>query len=632
MSIFQGGYAGKFLYVDLSDGSIQARPLERDFALKYIGGRGFSARVLYEELGMGVDPLSPDNILIFATGPLSGTPLPSASRLIVAAKSPMTGGIGDASSGGYWAPELKYAGFDAIIIKGRSAKSVYLWVENEKAELRPAEHLWGKRINETSKALKEEIGDEDVHICAIGPGGENLVRYACIVTDEEGVGGRTGMGAVMGSKNLKAIAVRGSQDVKIADPKRFHDVIDAYRKTLEGEVWTETLRRLGTPNLVTHRQKLGIWGAKNFQTASIDGWEKISGEAFREKYLVKVMGCMGCMVRCRRYSAILDGSCTPFYTKGPEYETINALGAKPYITDPAIILQGHHLCDDCGIDEQSAGSAISMAMELYERGILKKEDVDGEELVFGNGEALLRLLEKIVTRKGFGDLLAEGTRIMGERLHADYYAIHVKGSEVDASDPRSLVTRALTYSVATRGSCHLRGFPYIDEFIKPDEGLKYFGTATVSDMKALEGKGKLVAWSEDWITVANLMGLCIFAWYRSRTFSMLIKRGLELVTEAYVAATGLPMTQENLLRCGERVYNTEKLFNCREGMGREADYPPPRFFDEAMPDGVGKGAHLDRGDYERLLDDYYTARGWDPATGYPTPEKLKELDLVEIGT
>ena len=242
MGIFQGGYAGKFLYVNLSDQSIQTKPLERDFALKYIGGRGFSARILYEGLRAGVDPLSPDNILVFATGPLNGTPLPSASRLIVAAKSPMTGGIGDASSGGYWAPELKYAGFDAIVVRGRSPMPVYLWVENGKAALRPAEHIWGKRIDETSKLLKEEIGDEDVHICAIGPGGENLVRYACIVTDEEGVGGRTGMGAVMGSKNLKAIVVRGSQDVKIADPERFQGVIDAYRETLKGEVWTETLR------------------------------------------------------------------------------------------------------------------------------------------------------------------------------------------------------------------------------------------------------------------------------------------------------------------------------------------------------------------------------------------------------
>jgi aldehyde:ferredoxin oxidoreductase len=630
MSLFQGGYAGKWLYVDLTDGSVQVKPLERDVALKFIGGRGFSAKILYEELRAGVDPLSPDNIIVFAAGPLSGTPLPSASRLIVAAKSPMTGGVGDASSGGYWAPEMKYAGFDAIVIKGRSPKPVYLWVENGKAEIRTAGYLWGKRIHETSEALKAEIGDEDIHICAIGPGGENLVRYACIVTDEEGVGARTGMGAVMGSKNLKAVVVRGSQDVAIADPKRFKEVIDEYRQTLEGEVWTETLRRLGTPNLVAHRQKLGIWGARNFQQATIDDWEKISGEAFREKYLVKAMGCMGCVVRCRRYSAIPDGSASTLYMKGPEYETINALGAKPYIIDPAFILQAHYLCDEYGIDEHGAASAISMAMELYERGILKKEDVDGEELVFGNGEAFLRLLDKIVYRKGFGDLLAEGTRIMGQRLHAEDYAIHIKGQEVDASDPRSLVTRALTYCVATRGSCHLRGFPYIDEFIKPEEGLKYFGTAAVSDVKALEGKGKLVAWSEDWITIANLMGLCIFAWYRSRTFSMLIKRGLDLVTDAYVAATGLPMTQENLLRCGERVYNLEKLFNTREGMGRESDYPPPRFFDEPMSDGPDKGAHLDRADYEVLLSDYYTARGWDPETGRPTPEKLKDLELKEI--
>ncbi len=632
MGMLPGGYAGKLLYVDLTGGTLRAKPLEREFALKYIGGRGFSARILAEGLRPGTDPLAPGNIIVFAAGPLSGTPLPSASRLIVSAKSPMTGGIGDASSGGYWAPEMKYAGFDAIVVTGRSPKPVYLWVCDGKAELRPAEHIWGKRIHATSEALKAEIGDEDIHICAIGPGGENLVRYACIVTDEEGVGARTGMGAVMGSKNLKAVVVRGSQDVKIADPERFKEAIDAYRKTIEGEVWTETLRRLGTPNLVAHRQKLGIWGARNFQQATIPEWEKISGEVFREKYLVKAMGCMGCMVRCRRYSAIADGSGGLRYMKGPEYETINALGAKPYIIDPDFILQAHYLCDEYGIDEHGAASAISMAMELTERGILKKEDTDGEELAFGNGEAFLRLIEKIVHRQGFGDLLAEGTRVMGQRLNAGYYAIHIKGQEVDASDPRSMVTRALTFGVATRGSCHLRGFPYIDEFITPEEGLKYFDTAAVSDVKAREGKGKLVAWSENWITVANLMGLCIFAWYRSRTFSMLIRRGLELVTEAYRAATGLPVTQEELLACGERVYNLEKLFNCREGFGRAEDRPPARFFDEALPDGPGAGGHLDRGDYELLLDDYYAARGWDRSTGCPTPEKLRELGLEGIGS
>jgi aldehyde:ferredoxin oxidoreductase len=628
MTNFAGGYAGRILYVDLTDGSIEKRPFDRDFALRYVGGRGISSRILYDELEPGMDSFSPDNRLILATGPLNGTPTPSASRLVVASKSPLTGGLGDASAGGYWAPELKYAGFDAIVVRGRSPEPVYLWIEDGEVRIRPGKHLWGQRIHDTSQLLKEEIGDDDIHVCAIGPGGENLVRYACVVTDEEGVAGRCGIGAVMGSKRLKAVVVRGTLDVGIADPARFKQAVDAYRETLVGEVWTDVLRKLGTPNLVAHRQKLGIWGAKNFQKATIEGWEKISGETFRERFLIKAMGCMGCMVRCRRYSAIQEGPLSPTFTKGPEYDTINALGAKTYVIDPEIILRAHHLCDEYGIDEQTAGSSIAMAMELYERGLLKKEETDGIDLTFGNGEALLHFIEKIPFRKGLGDLLAEGTKIMGERLGAGYYAIHVKGLEVDASDPRSLVTRALTYSVATRGSCHLRGFPYIDEFIKPEEAEAHFGTAAVSRLDAIEGKGRMVAWSENWITIANLLGLCIFAWYRSRSFSMLIRRGQELASETFSAATGLPMTGEKLLRCGERVYNLEKLFNLREGFGRASDYPPLRFFEEPLSDGPGKGAKLSRDDYDRLLDEYYEARGWDKETGVPTPDKLKSLDLL----
>jgi aldehyde:ferredoxin oxidoreductase len=274
----------------------------------------------------------------------------------------MTGALGDTNSGGYWAPELKYAGFDAVVVQGKSEEPVYLWIDDGTAELRPADHLWGKKITETSQLIKEEIGDDDIHICAIGIGGENLVRYACVVTDEEGVGGRCGTGAVMGSKRLKAVVLRGSHDVRIADPKRFKEAIDAYRETLVGEAWTETLRRLGTPNLTAHRQKLGIWGAKNFQRGTIEDYEPISGETFRNKFLLKTLGCMGCMVGCRRYSRIQEGQHAPIYTKGPEYETIHALAAKPYVTDPAIVLRAHYLCDEYGIDEQTAGSSIAMAM------------------------------------------------------------------------------------------------------------------------------------------------------------------------------------------------------------------------------------------------------------------------------
>jgi len=299
MSTFGGGYAGKMLYVNLTDGSIQSRPLDRSFALNYIGGRGFSSRILLDEVKPGIDPYCPDNVVVIAAGTLSGTPTPSSGRLVVAAKSPMTGGLGDANSGGYWSPELKYAGFDAIVIHGKAKEPVYLWIEDGRAELRPAQHLWGQNITETRNLLREEIGDDDIHICAIGPAGENLIRYACVVTDEEGVGGRCGIGAVIGSKKLKAVVVRGSLDVGIADPERFKKTLDAYRETLAGEVWTETLRRLGTPNLTAHRQSHGIWGAKNFQRATIEDYEPISGENFRKKFLMKPIGCMGCLVRCK---------------------------------------------------------------------------------------------------------------------------------------------------------------------------------------------------------------------------------------------------------------------------------------------------------------------------------------------
>lgn len=625
MSIFSGGYAGNILYVDLTRGTIRKRTLSREMAANYIGGRGFSSYFLWNELPQGVDPYSPENIVIIAAGPLNGTPAPSAGRLVIGTKSPLSNMLGDTNSGGYWAPELKYAGFDAIVLKGRAAEPVYLYIEDGRAELRFAGHLWGHLVGDTTHMLHDELG-EDARVLTIGPAGENLVRFACAVTDEEGVGGRTGIGGVLGSKNIKAVAVRGCLDVRIADPARFKGAIDEYLETLANEVWTKTLTRLGTPNLTEHRQKLGIWGAKNFQRATMDNYDKISGETFDKKYRVKPLGCMGCYVRCRRQSRINIDSKT-IYLKGPEYETINALAAKPFITDPEVVLRAHHLCDQYGMDVHGVGSAVAMAMELYERGILTREQADGQDMVFGNAEALLYFIDKIARRQGFGDLMAEGTRIMGSRLDADYYSIHIKGIEIDASDPRKQASRALVYGVASRGSCHLRANPYIDEFIKPDEAKAYFGTADASDIYSPEGKGRLVAWSEDWVTLSDLLGLCKFAWYRSRDFSMLVKRGLNLAAEIYTAATGIPMTPEALYSCGERVYNIEKLINLREGIGRKDDYPPERLFREELPDGPAKGSKLNRQEYDRLLDDYYEARGWDKETGEPTAEKLRSLGL-----
>lgn len=622
-----GGYAGRILEVDLSRGTVGIRPLETSLARDYLGGRGFTARLLWDGVPPGVDPYAPENLLVFAAGPLNGTPTPSSGRLVVAAKSPMTGALGDCNSGGYWAPELKYAGFDAVVIRGCSERPVYVMIENGEAWIRPAEKMWGRCVRETNRAIQEQTGKEDLHICTIGPAGENRVRYACVVTDGEGVGGRCGMGAVMGAKGLKAVVVRGRQDVGIADPGRFKRAVDAYLESLQGEVWTQTLRELGTPNLTEHRQRLGIWGARNFRRALLEPYDAVSGETFKQRFLVKPLGCMGCQVCCRRLSRVRLDSGQMTCTKGPEYETINALAAKPYVTDPHIVLRAQYLCDQYGMDVHGAGSAVAMAMELFEAGKLSERETEGQRLNFGNGEALIFFIHQIAHRRGFGNVLAEGVRVMGRDLGAEEAAIHVKGLEVTAADPRRNVTRALAYAVSTRGACHLRANPYIEEFITPQEAQTFFGTPAVSGMDSLEGKGRMIAWSENWVTLADQLGLCKFAWYRSRRFSMLIKRGLELAGEFLAATTGMELTGGELMECGERTYTLEKLFNLREGIGKEADYPPRRFFEEAVSEGPAKGSRLHPETYERLLRDYYTARGWDPETGEPTLAKRRSLRL-----
>ncbi|MCL6610227.1 MAG: aldehyde ferredoxin oxidoreductase family protein [Peptococcaceae bacterium] len=623
---YRGGYAGQILRIDLSTGKVEKVMTPVHLATGFIGGRGLSSYFLWKEVGPGVSPYDPENLLIFAAGPLNGTPLPSSGRLTVAAKSPMTGILGDANAGGYWAPELKWAGYDGIIIRGKADHPVYIWIDDDKVTIREAFHLWGKTVEETCQTIKEELDDEDIRIACIGPGGERLVRYACVITDGEGAAGRCGIGAVMGSKMLKAIAVRGTRGVRIADPSGFKKAVDQYLENIKNDVWLENLTQFGTPNLVVHRQKLGLWGAKNFQDDLLDDWENISPERLTEGHLVRILGCLGCVVRCRRYSRASFGKYGTCYTKGPEYDTINALAAKTGITDYNAVIYAHHVCDQLGIDAQSAGSSIAMAMELYERGILKDNQVSGLDMRFGNSEAMVEALFMIARREGIGDLLAEGCKVMGERLGAGYFAAHVKGLEIDATDPRRYVTRALTYSVATRGSCHLRGYPYIDEFITREEAEKWFGEPEVSNLESLAGKGKMIAWSEDWVTLADLFGICKFAWYRSRKFNNLIVRGVEIAGNAFRAATGLELGGEDLLRCGERVYNVERLFNNLQGMGRKDDFPPDRFFEEPLKRGPGKGIKLDREDYNKVLDEYYLARGWD-SQGAPSPEKLRQLGL-----
>lgn len=619
------GYAGKILRIDLSTGKIEKQPTPIDLMKKYIGGRGLSSYILWKEVKHNIKPFDDDNLLIFATGPLNGTPLPSSGRLTIASKSPLTGILGDANSGGSWSPELKWAGYDAIVIKGKSNKPVYIWIDDDNVSIKDASHIWGKTVDKAYDIIREELNDEDIRIAAIGPAGENNVRYANVVVDGYGANGRCGMGAVMGSKMLKAIAVRGTKDINIAEPETFAKLLDEYVDDIINEDWAKSLTLYGTSNLVVHRQTLGLWGARNFQDDLLDNWENVGPEKLNKEHVVRVIGCMGCLVRCKRMAKAKfhDNEC---YTKLPEYDVINALSAKTLVTDSNALIYASHLCDELGLDAQTAGSTIAMAMELYERGILTKDQTDGLEFNFGDPEVMMEAIQRIAYRKGVGDLLADGTKVLGENFKAEYYAPHIKGLEIDATDPRRFVTRALSYAVSTRGSCHLRSYPYVDEFITKEEAEEWFGESEVSNAASIVGKGKMIAWTENWVALADMLGICKFAWYRSRRFKKLIERGINLTAKLYKAATGIEINDTDFLKCGERVYNIERLFNYNNGIRRKDDVPPDRFFVETLKRGPGKGIKLDKAEYEKLLDEYYDAHGWDKE-GRPTKEKMEELQV-----
>jgi aldehyde:ferredoxin oxidoreductase len=624
------GYSGRILEIDLSRKSSTVKELDLEFARRYIGGRGFTARILWDHVGPDIDPLDEGNRLIFATGPLSGTILPSSSRLTIAAKSPISNIIGDSNSGGYWAPELKYAGYDAIVFSGKAVSPVYILIDDDIVQIRDAKELWGKNIPEAETVIKRETGDPDVKIASIGPAGENLVRFACIVTDSFGASSRGGMGAVMGSKNLKAVAVSGSKGIRIADPKLTKQVVDEYLETLAGDKWIDSLTKMGTLNLLYHRTMHGIHQVRNSQEGIIDDFEKVKPEVFRYQYQGKAIGCMGCSIRCRRYSKIPGGVLGSNLAKGPEYVIVNSLGMKTAVADPETILKANALCDMLGLDGEAAGSVIGLAMELYERGIIDKESTGGIELRFGDAKTLLELIPMIAQRLGFGDSLAEGAWRFADKFGAGYYANVIKGMDVEGGDPRDHITRALCYALSTRGSCHLRGWPYIDEFITPEQAEKWFGTPKVADFYSLEGKGAMICWSENLNNLADMMGVCKFAYYRSRDFLQLVNRGIRLITMAYNAVTGLDLSEEEVFRAGERVTAVERSYNFREGMRRKDDYPNERLFREPIRKGPSDGRHLSYEDYDTVLDNYYEARGCDRDTGRMLEEKLRKLDLDDI--
>ena len=597
-------YAGKILRINLTTGEIRKEDLPENLARKFIGGRGLASKILFDELDPKVDPLSPDNKIIFATGPLTGTPAPTGGRYMVVTKGPLTGTIASSNSGGFWGAELKMAGYDMIIVEGKAEKPVYISIMEDDVKIKDASHLWGLNTHETTDKLLEEFGDEKAKVACIGPAGENLVKFACVINDKHRAAGRTGVGAVMGSKNLKAIVVRGKKSVKVADKDMFLSTVKTKIEKLRKDPITgEGLPKLGTKVLDNIINQNGLYPTRNFQTGVFEGTSEVSGEALVEKgYLVKNKPCFGCPIACGRVTKLPSGR----EGEGPEYETGWAFGACCGVNDLIAITEANFLCNELGLDTISTGVTIACAMELFEKGYIPKEDLkNGPELRFGSSEAIVYYTEKIAHREGFGDKLAEGSYRLAKMYGHPELSMSVKGQELPAYDPRGAQGHALEYATSNRGGCHVRGYMISPEILGVPEKL---------EPQKTEGKAMWVKNFQDLTAIIDSAGLCLFS-----SFALGAEDYLDLVN----SDTGFNYTLEELMKCGERIWNLERLFNLKAGVSPSEDKLPDRFLKEPMPDGPNKGAIVK---LDELLKDYYKVRGWSE-DGVPTEEKLKELEL-----
>ncbi len=621
------GYNGKILHVDLSSMKVRVEEPDELFYRTYLGGGGIASYYLLKNLRPGVDPLGPDNVLVFASNVISGVPIAGMTRYTVAAKSPLTGGFGEAEAGGFWGPELKFAGFDAIVITGKAAKPSYLWIHDGKVELCSAERVWGLETGPAQERIREELKEKRARVALIGPAGEKLVRFACVVNELKHANGRTGMGAVMGSKNLKAIAVRGTNKLEVRDLEKFLDLAKGLAETINQHGPNKVLRKLGTPNLVMALNTQGILPTQNFRTGVFEGAEKISGERMAETILKSEEGCYACAVRCKRAVEVPSGpyATSPLYG-GPEYETLGSLGSLLCIDDLAAISKGNELCNRYSLDTISAGVAIGFAMECYENGILSKADTEGIEFKFGNVEAMLKGLEWIAYRKpGLGDLLAEGVKAAAEKIGkgAEKFALHVKGQELPMHDPRGKTGQGMSFALSPTGADHIEA-PHDTPFMGP--GPMMGRIAPLGLLEPVPGrdlgskKVRNYTYLQFVWSLYNSLGVCNFA--AGPVWALTLNKLPEVVN----AVTGWETSLFELLKTGERTVTMARVFNLREGFGRKDDTLPDRLF-EPLEGGPLQGKGIDRQEFQEALTLFYEAMGWEPKEGVPTRGKLAELNL-----
>ena len=610
------GLMGKILRVNLTDGKITEEAIPEKTARMYLGGGGLATKYLYDEVKKGTDPFSPDNKLIFMTGPLTGTSCPSAGRYSVVSKSPLTGTWAQANSGGFWAPDFKKTGYDGVIFQGIAKKPVYLVCEDGKAELRDASHLWGMKTPETTDAIQNELGKQ-FKVACIGPAGEKKVRIACIMNDKHRAAGRCGLGAVMGSKNLKAIAAKGTKKVPIANPEKFMSVSKKQYDLIRDSMLKVGLETHGTNLLLDMVNVRGGLPTRNWQVGMFDHVDKINGPALTDNVLKNRVACYACPVACGRVSEIKTGKWAGKEGEGPEYESVVLLGSACDVDDLNAITMANFLCNEYGIDTISAGSIVAFAMECYEKGILTKKDTGGLEIKFGDPDILVELIEKIGKREGIGDLLGEGTKRIAEKLGkgSEKFAMQVKGLELPAYDSRAAKITALGYAVASRGGDHMTGYIQGPTFI--DTPFLVVDDSKIDDLYVPKPKDATVLRDlENALTMFDVTGTCKFM-------------GLMLNAREWVdlisSVTGWEFSIEDFKMTGERIVNLSRAFNMRDGFSRADDNLPKRLVEEPMPDGPAKGHVVT--ELDTLLDNYYEARGWDKITGKPTPEKLRELGL-----
>ena len=615
--MYEGGYAGKILRVDLTNQSVKEEAVSEELATNYLGGVGFAIKYLYDELKPGTPALDKDNKLIFAVGPLTATGVSCTSRMAVASKSPLTNAMGVAFAGGHFPAEMKRAGYDMIIIEGKAEKLTYIAIKGGNVRFRSAEKLKGMTTTDTQLFIKDELGDQNFRVACIGPAGEGLVPMACVI-NERRAAGRKGLGAVMGSKNLKAIAVRGANRPAIADPAKFREARQIMNKAMkDSHMLYPTFANTGTVMLYDHTTEMGIQPTKNWSvTGEVNLVKDIGLDAQQATKITKAY-CADCPVGCGQVKLVTEGPYAGFLSEGPEFETAYSLGSATGVSYLPAIIAGDRICDEYGIDTISAGVTIGFAMELYERGILTKQDTDGLELKFGNYEAMIEMLRQIAYKDGLGAILCQGTKKAAEQIGkgSEKYAIHIKGLELPGYDIRGAKAHGLSYATAYTGGDHCRGYAIQEIFHIP--------VPEEVDRFAIKGKGKLTKWNQDFrCATTDCPTMCGFILDMA-----LVGIACQNIADLVSAATGMPFTAEEVQQIGERVNNVARLFNGREGFSRKDDTFPERIMTEPLGAGGSAGQLISQADLDEMLDEYYTARGWDK-DGNPLPAKLKELGLA----